>query len=189
MTPQDEIVLIRNAQNGDRNAFGELVSLHAGELMQILYRMYGNQQLAEDAVQKAFIQSWLQLPSFQPRSSFRAWLVRIAINAAIDMLRKEKRILTNEPEDFQLVDTNPGPETVMIKKEHAKWVQSAIRCLPDASRAVLILREYQELSYHEIAEILEIPIGTVMSRLNYARKILKEKLAVQMQLSEEVINV
>ena len=188
MLTQMESALILNAQNGDRNAFGELVCLHSSELLQILYRMYGNQQLAEDAVQKAFIQAWLQIPSFQVKTSFRAWLVRIAINAAIDMLRKDRRILTKDTDELPLTDVYPGPESVMIQKERAMQVRRAVLALPDASRAVLILREYHELPYHEIAEILEIPIGTVMSRLNYARKILKEKLELQMQLHEEVFN-
>jgi len=187
--PQDETALILSAKNGDREAFGELVCSYANPLMQIIYRMYGNQQLAEDATQKAFIQSWLQLQSYQPKVSFRSWLVRIAINTAIDMLRKEKRVLPNATETMDLIDSNPGPESVMIKKERTVMVRQAVLSLPDTSRAVLILREYECLSYHEIAAALEIPIGTVMSRLNYARKILREKLEKQTLLYEEVMHV
>jgi RNA polymerase sigma-70 factor (ECF subfamily) len=187
--PQNETLLILNAKNGDRNAFGELVCLYANKLIQIIYRMYGNQQLAEDAVQKAFIQSWLQLSAYQPKASFQSWLVRIAINTAIDMLRKEKQLLPNNAEILDVADSSPGPESMMIKKENAILVRQAVLSLPDASRVVLILREYEALSYQEISEILDIPIGTVMSRLNYARKILKEKLKNHILSPKEAVNV
>src|SRR5688500_2664432 len=162
------------AQNGDRNAFSELVRIHAQGVLNVIYRMCGDVHLAEDAAQETFIQAWLHLSSYRPQTSLRNWLYRIAVNAATDRLRKEKRILPIALEDLPLSDPLPGPEAIFSQEERATLVKKAIVSLPDACRAVLVLREYEEMSYHEISEALDIPLGTVMSRLNYARKLLKE---------------
>jgi len=172
--------LVTKAQNGDRNAYSELVRAHTQGVLHVIYRMCGDMQVAEDAAQETFIQAWLRLRSYRPGTSLRNWLYRIAVNTAIDMLRKEKRILPGAVDDMQLRDPDPGPETVAATSERARTVQQAVLSLPEASRAVLVLREYESLSYQEIAEALDIPVGTVMSRLNYARKLLKEKLEVQL---------
>ena len=185
MTAIDETELVHRAKNGERNAFSELVCIHAQGVRHVIYRMCGDAQIAEDAAQETFIQAWLHLSSYRPKTSLRNWLYRIAINAAMDMLRKEKRILPNALEDLQLSDPLPGPETVFSQGERTALVQKAVLSLPDASRAVLVLREYEGMSYHEIADALDIPVGTVMSRLNYARKLLKEKLAPKLLLQEE----
>src|SRR5512147_2154409 len=102
----------------------------------------------------------------------------------MDMLRKEKRILPTALEDLQLRDPLPGPEAVFSQEEKIAMVQKAVLSLPDASRAVLVLREYEGLSYQDISSTLDIPVGTVMSRLNYARKLLKTKLEPQYSLLE-----
>jgi RNA polymerase sigma-70 factor (ECF subfamily) len=181
--------LITRARNGERNAFSELVSIHAEGVRNVIYRMYGDVQLAEDAAQETFIQAWLHLASYRPQASLRNWLYRIAVNAATDMLRKEKRILPHALDDMQLSDPQPGPETVYSQEERAALVQKAVLSLPDASRAVLVLREYEELSYHEIADTLNIPVGTVMSRLNYARKVLRGQLEQKLFLQVEAEHV
>jgi RNA polymerase sigma-70 factor (ECF subfamily) len=105
------------------------------------------------------------------------------------MLRKEKRILPNALEDLPLRDPHPGPEASFSQQERTALVQRAIVSLPEASRAVLVLREYEGMSYHEIAEALDIPVGTVMSRLNYARKLLKDKLEAKLSRQMEVEHV
>lgn len=174
-----ETELILKAREGDRNAFNELVRIHAQGVMNVIYRMCGDAQVAEDAAQETFIRAWSHLGSFRVDSSLRNWLYRIALNAATDMLRKEKHILPNDMDDFSFADPQPGPEGIYLQEERTALVQAAIQSLPDASRAVLVLKEYEGLSYREIADALDIPIGTVMSRLNYARKTLKEKLEGQ----------
>ena len=189
MTTIDETELVHRAKNGERNAFSELVCIHAQGVRNVIYHMCGDTQIAEDAAQETFIQAWLHLSSYRPQTPLRNWLYRIAVNAALDMLRKEKRILPNALEDLQLSDPLPGPETVFSQGERTALVQKAVLSLPDASRAVLVLREYEGMSYHEIADALDIPVGTVMSRLNYARKLLKEKLAPKLLLQEEVEHV
>ena len=185
----NETELVTRAQSGDRNAFSELVRTHSQGVLNVIYRMCGNMQVAEDAAQESFIQAWLRLPSYRPKSSLRNWLYRIAVNTAIDMLRKEKRILPGAVEDFSLTDSDPGPEALVSNSEQMELVQEAVLTLPDASRAVLVLREFEGLSYQEIADALEIPVGTVMSRLNYARKLLREKLEVQLFSFAEAENV
>jgi RNA polymerase sigma-70 factor (ECF subfamily) len=172
----DERKLVIQAQGGDRNAFSELVRTHAQGVMRVVFRMCGDGQIAEDAAQETFIRAWANLASFRADASLRNWLYRIALNAATDMLRKERRILPGDADELQLTDPNPGPEGVYERSERTLLVQRAVQSLPDASRAVLVLKEYEGLSYHEIADALDIPIGTVMSRLNYARRLLKEKL-------------
>lgn len=189
MTAIDETELVHRAKNGERDAFSELVCIHAQGVRNVIYRMYGDAQIAEDAAQETFIQAWLHLPSYRPQTSLRNWLYRIAVNAATDMLRKEKRILPNALEDLQLSDPLPGPEAIFSQDERATMVKKAVVSLPDACRAVLVLREYEEMSYHEIAEALDIPLGTVMSRLNYARKLLKERLEQKLLIRMEVEHV
>jgi len=180
----DETELVMQAQIGDRNAFSELIRIHAQGVRNVIYRMCGDAQLAEDAAQETFIRAWQNLSSYRPQTSLRNWLYRIAVNAATDMLRKEKRIMPDDIDDLHLTDGRPSLESLVSHKERASLVQKAILSLPDASRAVLVLREYQELSYQEISSTLDIPLGTVMSRLNYARKLLKTKLLSQVSLLE-----
>lgn len=171
-----EAEIIRSAQSGDRNAFSELVRIHARGVFNVVYRMCGDELIAEDAAQETFIRAWQNLASYRPQTPLRNWLYRIAFNAGLDMLRKEKRILPNAIEDLNLSDGQPSLEALVSQQERTQLVQNAILSLPDASRAVLVLREYEEMSYQEISSTLDIPIGTVMSRLNYARKLLKDKL-------------
>src|SRR5262249_48484813 len=141
VTADYETELVRQAQRGDRNAFGELVRIHSQGVVNVIYRMCGDGQVAEDAAQEAFIQAWLHLSSLHPQTSLRNWLYRIAFNAATDILRKEKRILPNDIEEMPLTDSHPGPEALLFHTERTALVQKAILSLPDASRAVLVLRE------------------------------------------------
>jgi RNA polymerase sigma-70 factor (ECF subfamily) len=141
--------------------------------------MCGDAELAEDAAQDAFIRAWLNLSTFQPGTSLRNWLYRIAVNAALDVIRRAPKVAPTDLETLSMADPLAGPETLFVEKERALIVQKAILSLAETSRAVLILREYGGLSYQEIASTLDIPLGTVMSRLNYARERLKELLVPQ----------
>ena len=180
----NEAQLIVQAQNGDRNAFSELIRDHAQGVLNVVYHMCGDMLIAEDAAQETFIRAWQKLPSYRPQTPLRNWLYRIAFNAGMDMLRKNRRIVPDDIDEMQLTDGQPSPETLVSQSERTVLVQKAILSLPDASRAVLILREYEGLSYQEISSTLDIPVGTVMSRLNYARNLLKEKLKPQLSLLE-----
>ena len=179
-----EMDLVGEAQNGDRNAFSELVHIHARGVFTVVYHMCGDALIAEDAAQETFLRAWQNLSSYRPQTPLRNWLYRIAFNAGLDMLRKEKRILPNAIEDLNLNDSQPGLEALVSQQERTAMVQRAILSLPDASRAVLVLREYEGMSYQEISSTLDIPVGTVMSRLSYARNLLKAKLQPQLSLLE-----
>jgi len=141
----------------------------------VVYRMCGDVNLAEDAAQEAFIRAWQHLHSYRPRSLFRNWVYRIATNAALDVLRREREAV--DIDGLPLEASDEGPEATVEGKEQGERVRQAVLALPPASRAVLILREYEGLAYQEIADTLNIPIGTVMSRLNYARDRLRESLS------------
>jgi len=172
-----EDTLITQAQKGDRSAFGELVARHYASVIRVVYHLCGQAQVAQDAAQEAFIRAWVNLPGFQPRASFRNWLFRIATNAALDILRQRpEESIEDSAEMPAMVDQSPNPEAAYLEKEQADFLQAAVQALPEGARSVLVLREYGELSYEEIAAALEIPIGTVMSRLNYARSRLRELL-------------
>jgi RNA polymerase sigma-70 factor (ECF subfamily) len=179
--------LVTKAQHGDRNAFSELVRRHSQGVINVVYRLCGDAQLAEDSAQEAFIQAWLKLSTYRPHTSLRNWLYRIAVNIAIDALRKEKHLADELSE--RLATSEPTPEVMLTSQERANWVQKAVLSLPPACRAVLVLREYEDLSYQEIASTLNIPIGTVMSRLNYARTLLRETLKPQLLNYAEVEHV
>lgn len=184
---ETEASLIARAQKGDRDAFGELVRCHHPGVVNVVYRMCGDVELAEDAAQDAFIQAWLHLPSFRPGTSLRNWIYRIAVNAALDVLRREPKAPLVDLETLSMPDLAAGPETMLLEKERTFAVQQAILSLTEANRSVLTLREYGGLSYQEIAATLNIPLGTVMSRLNYARDRLKELLTPQM-IDMEIAN-
>ena len=177
---ETEAALTAKAQKGDRDAFGELVRHHHPGVVNVVYRMCGDVELAEDAAQDAFIQAWLHLPSFRPGTSLRNWIYRIAVNAALDVLRREPKTPLVDLETLSMPDSAAGPEIVLLEKERAFAIQRAILSLTEANRSALTLREYGGLSYQEIAATLNIPLGTVMSRLNYARGRLKELLAPQL---------
>lgn len=178
-TQIEESTLIEMAKDGDRQAFGQLVSSHRQGVVNVVYRMCGDPQLAEDMAQEAFLRAWQKLPGYRPKAPFRYWVYRIATNAALDVLRRQWHTL--DVDEVQVASNDPGLEEGSASAARARVVQQAVLALPAASRSVLVLREYEDLSYQEIAETLDIPIGTVMSRLSYARGKLRELLAAQLE--------
>jgi RNA polymerase sigma-70 factor (ECF subfamily) len=182
---ETETALIERAQNGDRDAYEELVRRYYTSVVNIVHRMCGDTSLAEDAAQEAFLRAWVHLSSFHLDSSLRNWLYRIAVNAALDVLRRKTEDSVGDEKMHRFTDQAPGPEAALIAKEQAAFLQQAMQSLPEASRSVLVLREYGELSYEEIATVLDIPMGTVMSRLNYARNRLRETLKAQLLQMEQ----
>jgi RNA polymerase sigma-70 factor (ECF subfamily) len=179
--------LVMQARSGDRNAYGELVGRCYADVIRVVYRLCGDEQIAQDATQEAFMRAWIRLPSFQSRAPFSHWVYRIAVNTALDTLREKPQASIDENTGFsRIASESPDPEAAYIEQEQAEQVQGAINALPEASRAVLVLREYGSLAYDEIASVLDIPVGTVMSRLNYARNRLRETLReVRMEKEHE----
>ncbi len=180
----DDLALIRAAQDGDRYAFSELVRRHWDGVVRVVYRMCGDPDLAEESAQEAFIRAWQRLSGYDSKYAFRGWIYRIGINAALDTLRREKPTGDLEMMDERglLVDSSAGPEAAAESRERAGRVQQAILALPEASRAALVLREYGGLTYAEIAAAQNVPLGTVMSRLNAARSQLRKTLAEWMEV-------
>lgn len=175
----DDRDLITYAQQGDRQAFNELVCRHQDNIVSLTYRMCGDLRLAEDAAQEAFVRVWQNLNSYKPKYAFRSWLYRIAANAALDSLRRERP--TAELDSLSLADPKATPEQSAEANQRVAHVRRAIALLSEPLRLVLILREYQELTYQEIADALDIPVGTVMSRLNSARVQLRHELIVLLE--------
>jgi RNA polymerase sigma-70 factor (ECF subfamily) len=171
---ETEAMLVSRAQAGDREAFSEIVRHYHQGMINVVYRMCGDGNLAEDAAQTALIHAWQRLQSYRPQASFRSWLYRIALNAALDILRRQKPDM--DVEKMPLVSSEDQPDVAVERQERLEQVRRAVLALPEASRAVIVLREYEGLSYQEIAGVLDIPLGTVMSRLNYARTRLLETL-------------
>ncbi len=176
---ETEALLITKAKNGDRNAYGDLVRCHYPYVVDVVYHMCGDAELAQDAAQEAFIRAWLHLSTFRPGTSLRNWLYRIAANAALDVLRRDFKTSETDIDSLAIPDLQAGPEAALLQKERTVAVQKAILSLTEAGRDVLVLREYSGLSYQEISTTLDIPLGTVMSRLNYARNQLKQLLESQ----------
>lgn len=175
-----EASLVEEARRGDRNAFGELVCRYYPGVVQVIYRLCNDAGLAEDMAQEAFLRAWINLPSFHPQSSLRNWLYRIAVNATLDVLRHRPEERLEDEAAEMIADQAAGPESALIEKESTVLVQQALSSLPEAARSVLVLREYGGLSYQEIAGVLDVPVGTVMSRLNYARNRLRVLLKAQL---------
>ena len=180
---QTESNLATAAQRGDPRAYGELVTRHRAGVVSVVYHMCGDSRLAEEAAQEAFLRAWQRLAGYRPEQPFRAWIYRIAINAALDALRRERRLvsledlLAGDSDETYPAESSDGPEETVEANQRAEKVHRAVLALPPASRSVLVLREYSGLSYSEIAGALEIPLGTVMSRLNSARSQLRQALA------------
>jgi RNA polymerase sigma-70 factor (ECF subfamily) len=172
--PDTEREWIARAQAGDKAAYGHLVQRYQRLVVSVAYRHGLDLAEAEDVAQETFVKAWLALPRYRGSAgSLRAWLCRIAINVAIDTHRRSR---PTQDLDEQMLDSDSNPADQAEADARIRVVRRALAQLPSASRAALILREYEGLSYAEIAVALDIPQGTVMSRLNYARSRLRALL-------------
>lgn len=182
---QDELNLVQRARSGDRDAFAALLERYEKQVYHQALRMVANPEDAADITQEAFLKAWQGLPSFQGDSSFSTWLYRLTDNAAIDLLRREKKRRGDaslDDEEYQwdstLADPNSTPERKLEQQELRRAVAEGLNKLSEEHRRVLVLREINGLSYEEIASILELTAGTVKSRIARARialaRLLKE---------------
>ncbi len=176
----DERELITLALSGNSDAFGVLVARFQDRLYTTMLNVVGNAEEAEDVVQESFIQAYIKLDTFQMQSQFFTWLYRIAFNNALSRRRRNRNQLSldqsREATGNEPLDVAGGPETNMVRNDNVRLVQEAMAKLSEDHRAILILREMQDMAYEDIAEILDISIGTVRSRLNRARSHLRELL-------------
>lgn len=181
----DEKKVIQRAANGDADAFELLVRTYQTPIYNLCLRMTGNPEDAADLSQEAFIKAWRNLGTFQFESAFSTWLYRLASNTCLDFLRSLKRrpqvSLTVEDADgeaqtLDLPDPAPTPEEAAVSKEERELLARAMQALDDQQRQILTLRVVNELSYAEIAGILDIKEGTVKSRLARTRDALRKIL-------------
>lgn len=186
----EDAELVRQAQTGDLQAFDQLVSKHRGKIYAMILNMVKNDADAWDLSQEAFIKAWRALPKFEARSRFSTWLFRISHNVVYDWLRKHRIQGDGELNDevFDSGRIDPGalttphqqarPDIAMERDELRKQLNDAIAKLPPDHREVILLREVQGLDYKEIAEATGSSMGTIMSRLHYARKKLQSYLTL-----------
>jgi RNA polymerase sigma-70 factor (ECF subfamily) len=184
VTEQESAALV-----ADRDRFSALISEHLDGLFRTALRLTRNRANAEDLLQETFLRAWRSFHTFQPGTNARAWLYRILMNAHIDAYRRT----TREPEVVDQDDVDEfylyskvqesdeykragNPEEALLSQLMDADVVGALEALPETFRAVVVLADIEEFSYKEIAEILDIPIGTVMSRLHRGRRQLQVKL-------------
>ena len=174
--------LILRFQQGDELAYVELVNRYRDKLMNFVFRFVGTKQESEDILQDTFIKLYEKKDYYKPISEFSTWIFTIASNLAKTELRKRKRRKTSylselglEDKDFDIPVNDTTDEEILDEFTDAR-VQDAIQSLQMHFRTALILRDIEELSYEEISKILDVPLGTIKSRINRARLQLQEKL-------------
>src|SRR5882672_2472608 len=175
----DDPALVRAAQQGDMPAFEELVARHRDKIYARAYSMMKNEEEAVDLSQEAWVKGWQRLKQFQGESSFGTWLTRIVINLCLDQLRKHKRQRTESIEamteesggvERQMPVVTTNPTAGLERGELRQRIDRALGQLSHEHRTALVLHEIEEMEYKEIAKTMGCSIGTVMSRLFYARR-------------------
>lgn len=178
----DEVILAR-ARRRDMEAFGKIVDAYQNRVYGFVRRMVTNPEEAADVTQEVFIRAFQSFERFDQRSSVRTWLFRIAHNLCIDRARKARR----SPNEIGLVDPEEGdeidvydarwqPDRLILDDELMEVVEAAIRSMSDKLRSVLLLHDREDMAYEEIAQMLDVPVGTVKSRLFLARAHLQNAL-------------
>ncbi len=179
-TVSDDAQLIDDTLAGDRAAFGRLVRKYQGRLFNTLLHLVSSREEAEDVCQEAFVQAFVKLDSFGGRSAFYTWLYRIAFNLSVSRRRRKRAEVSidqhRERTGDEPQDTGENPTDQLLREEQIEQVRTAIDTLGSDYRAILVLREMEGCCYETIAEILDLPLGTVRSRLHRARLQLREQL-------------
>lgn len=187
-TGDEDFALLARAQAGDLRAFDQLVTRHRAKVFAMIRNMIHNEADAWDLSQEVFIKAWNALPRFEARAKFSTWMYRIAHNAVYDWTRKRKVEAVGELDDGvferELIDsashTTPhaaeAPDAALEGGELRAKIEKALAKLSPEHREVVLLKDVQGLAYKEIADVMKTSIGTVMSRLHYARKKLQTLL-------------
>src|SRR6058998_689093 len=182
----DDAALVWKAQQGDMGAFEELVARHRDKIYARAYSMMRNEEEAIDLSQEAWVKGWQRLAQFQGESSFGTWLTRIVINLCLDQLRKQKQQRTESIEamseesggvERHMPVLTVNPTAGLERQELRQRIDRALNQLSYEHRTVLVLHEFEEMEYKEIAKTMACSIGTVMSRLFYARRKMATLLA------------
>jgi RNA polymerase sigma-70 factor (ECF subfamily) len=186
----DEALVVKKAQQGNLSAFNQLVMAYQGTAYNVAYRLTGQQEVAADACQDAFLKAYKAIVQYSG-GSFKGWLLRIVTNACYDHLRYSSRRPATSLDDLSenadehvphLVSSDERPEDYVLRDELNDLLQLGINHLPEDQRTVLVLSDVQGMSYQEIAEIIDQPLGTVKSRLSRARRRLRGFLLTRKEL-------
>jgi len=181
----DETRLIKKAKAGSLEAFEQLILQYEKRIYNYCYRMTNNQEDAEDLAQEVFIKVYKSLHSFKGSSQFSTWIYRIAYNTCVDKFRKEKMVLVSltqndeEDKDMDLPSHEPLPEDQIVSREQYQALRECISTLKPEYKTAVILRDIQNYTYEEIADILNIPLGTVKSHISRGRAALRDALAAR----------
>jgi RNA polymerase sigma-70 factor (ECF subfamily) len=175
----EESIWLEQARQGDKVAFGKLIEAYQGPVYNLAYRMLSNSGEAEEAAQEAFIRAFTRLESYNPAHKFSTWLLSITSNYCIDQLRKRRALLLSideplPPHPALSADQEKRPESQLIMNEQQAMVQSLLEELAPDYRQAVVLRYWHELSYEEIAEMMDTTVSAIKSRLFRARKQLAE---------------
>ncbi len=174
------------ARKGDQQAFCSLVNAYQRPVMSLTYRMLSDVEEAEDAAQETFLRAWSRLHQYNPEHKFSTWVFSIANHHCIDRLRKRRVTvvpLDDSPVVFSLQGSEDRPEESLLDRESAQEMQALVELLPPEYRMPLILRYWQDCSYQEIADVMELSLPAVKSRLFRAR----QKLAEEYERSQAAI--
>ena len=170
---------VRRVQRGEVDAFETLVRRHEKTIFNLVYRMLGDTEESAEVSQEVFLSAFRAAGQFRGDANFSTWLYRIAINHASTRRKtlnsRQRKVVPIESAD-SLHDPEPGPLEILEKQEIREKVQFALNQLEPDDAAVILLRDLQDVSYNEVAQVLEIPVGTVKSRLHRARQALKSRL-------------
>lgn len=175
MQEDADAALVQRCRDGDGEGFAALVRQYERPVFNLAFRMLGDREEARDVAQAAFLKALESLHRFDPRYRFFSWLYRIAMNEALDVLGRRGR--QTELTDVHVADDDPARDA--LSADLGARVRGALGILSPEHRAVLVLRHYQELSYEEIARVLELPDATVKSRLYEARERLRQHLSAR----------
>ncbi|MBJ7471381.1 MAG: sigma-70 family RNA polymerase sigma factor [Solirubrobacteraceae bacterium] len=167
MSDGDEAFLVRAAQRGDLDAFGDLVRRHELQVFRVALRMLGSQADAEDAAQEALVKAWRSIGRFRQGSAFGTWLYRIVTNHCLNVIAARRPTM---PWDEQRdADAGADPASAVQRRAELAELTASISALPAEQRAALVLREFEGLSYEEVAEVLQISLAAVKGRIHRAR--------------------
>lgn len=190
-----EKLLIKKSKSGDIDSFELLVSSYDRKAYNIAFRMMGNEEDAKDMAQEAMIRVFRAIKDFKEQSSFATWLYRIVTNVCLDELRRRKKEMTVSLDNtietesgemhLEICSDRETPEDAYERLEQRELIADAINQLTEEYRSVIILRDVHGFSYEEIAFMLDCSLGTVKSRINRARNLLKDKLRTGMELSNK----
>lgn len=195
MIDQKEKQLVAKAKEGDLQAFEELILRHERIVYNVALRMMNHSEDAKDISQEVFLKAYRNIKNFDERSMFSTWLYRITTNTCIDEMRKRKgkqsysleEELENEDGSMQrqIADAGETPEESLLREERKSQLLQALSLLSAEHKAVVILRDIRGFSYEEIAEIMDLPIGTIKSRISRARNQLKNEILKIMERNGE----